>query len=48
MEFSKLRIGINGFGIIGKLALRASLLREDVEVVAINDPLLQIDQLVLI
>jgi len=35
---SKLRIGINGFGRIGRMVLRASLLRDDVEVVAVNDP----------
>lgn len=30
------RLGINGFGRIGKLVLRAALAREDVEVVAVN------------
>lgn len=34
----KLRIGINGFGRIGRIVLRASLDRDDMEVVAINDP----------
>ena len=34
----KVRIAINGFGRIGRLVLRASTNREDVEVVAINDP----------
>ena len=34
----KAKIGINGFGRIGRLMLRASLNRNDVEVVAINDP----------
>lgn len=32
-----LKIGINGFGRIGRMALRAALRRHDVEVVAIND-----------
>ena len=36
----KVKIGINGFGRIGRLVLRASVGREDVEVVAINDPYL--------
>lgn len=36
----KVKIGINGFGRIGKLILRAALKRSDVEVVAINDPFL--------
>lgn len=35
---SKLRLGINGFGRIGRLVLRAAVKRGDVEVVAINDP----------
>jgi len=34
----KVRIGINGFGRIGRLVLRSTLTRKDVEVVAINDP----------
>ena len=34
---SKLRIAINGFGRIGRLALRQALAREDMEIVAIND-----------
>lgn len=34
---SKIKIGINGFGRIGRLAFRAAQLRNDVEVVAIND-----------
>eukprot|EP00271_Cylindrocystis_brebissonii_P007999 TRINITY_DN21_c0_g1_i6.p1 TRINITY_DN21_c0_g1~~TRINITY_DN21_c0_g1_i6.p1 ORF type:complete len:342 (+),score=50.70 TRINITY_DN21_c0_g1_i6:135-1160(+) len=34
----KTRIGINGFGRIGRLVLRATLHRDDVEVVAVNDP----------
>jgi glyceraldehyde 3-phosphate dehydrogenase len=32
-----MKIGINGFGRIGRLALRAAVEREDVEVVGIND-----------
>lgn len=34
----KTKIGINGFGRIGRLMFRASLERDDLEVVAINDP----------
>ena len=33
------KIGINGFGRIGRLTFRAALTHEDVEVVGINDPL---------
>ena len=36
----KAKIGINGFGRIGRLIMRASVGREDVEVVAVNDPFL--------
>lgn len=39
-----IRIGINGFGRIGRTAFRAALEREDVEVVAVND-LLDLRQL---
>ncbi len=41
---SAIRIGINGFGRIGRMILRASMARDDIEVVAIND-LLPIDHL---
>ena len=33
-----LKLGINGFGRIGRMVLRASLERDDIEVVAVNDP----------
>ena len=39
-----IKIGINGFGRIGRLAFRAIVEREDVQVVAIND-LLDVDYL---
>ena len=34
----KTKIGINGFGRIGRLVFRAALNRDDVEVVGLNDP----------
>jgi glyceraldehyde 3-phosphate dehydrogenase len=34
---NKIKVGINGFGRIGRLVLRASIERTDLEVVAIND-----------
>ncbi len=34
---AKIKVGINGFGRIGRLAFRASLQRNDMEIVAIND-----------
>ena len=39
----KVKIGLNGFGRIGRLILRASANREDVEIVGINDPFLTPD-----
>lgn len=39
----KVKIGINGFGRIGRLIMRASVNRDDVEVVAVNDPFLTAD-----
>ena len=38
----KIKIGINGFGRIGRLVFRATTERDDVQVVAIND-LLDVD-----
>ena len=37
-KMSKLGLGINGFGRIGRMVLRASMKRDDIEVVAVNDP----------
>jgi len=34
---SKIKVGINGFGRIGRLAFRAAQLRNDIEIVGIND-----------
>ena len=39
----KVKIGINGFGRIGRLVLRATCERDDVEVVGINDPFISPD-----
>jgi glyceraldehyde 3-phosphate dehydrogenase len=39
-------IGINGFGRIGRIVLRAALLRGGVNVVAINDPFIPLDYMV--
>ncbi|CAG8664491.1 13446_t:CDS:10 [Funneliformis mosseae] len=40
------KVGINGFGRIGRLVLRASLLIPEIEVVALNDPFLNPDYMV--
>eukprot|EP00049_Salpingoeca_infusionum_P016982 m.351390 g.351390 ORF g.351390 m.351390 type:complete len:336 (-) comp16239_c0_seq1:257-1264(-) len=37
------RVGINGFGRIGRLVLRASIANPNVEVVAVNDPFMSVD-----
>jgi glyceraldehyde 3-phosphate dehydrogenase len=34
---AKIKVGINGFGRIGRLAFRASILRNDIDIVGIND-----------
>ena len=41
---STLKLGINGFGRIGRMVFRASLQKDNVEVVAIND-LLDVEHL---
>jgi len=40
------KVGINGFGRIGRLVFRASLSRTDLEVVALNDPFIDLDYMV--
>jgi len=37
------KVGINGFGRIGRLVFRASVARDDIEVVAINDPFIDLE-----
>lgn len=39
-------VGINGFGRIGRLVMRASLSHPDVKIVAINDPFIDLDYMV--
>ncbi|KAJ0113176.1 hypothetical protein Patl1_02953 [Pistacia atlantica] len=40
---AKIKIGINGFGRIGRLVVRVALERDDVELVAVNDPFITTD-----
>lgn len=40
------KIGINGFGRIGSLAFSASFDKEDIEVIAINDPFISVEYMV--
>ena len=42
---SSIRVGINGFGRIGRITFRAILKKDDIEVVAINDLLDKIPSL---
>ncbi|KAG4087689.1 glyceraldehyde-3-phosphate dehydrogenase [Neocallimastix lanati (nom. inval.)] len=39
-------VGINGFGRIGRLVFRSSFDRDDIDVVAINDPFIDLDYMV--
>jgi glyceraldehyde 3-phosphate dehydrogenase len=43
---SPVRVGINGFGRIGRLVLRAAVEHPDVQVVAINEPFMDVDYMV--
>ncbi|KAI9492471.1 glyceraldehyde-3-phosphate dehydrogenase [Zychaea mexicana] len=40
------KAGINGFGRIGRIVLRASLLNPEIQVVAVNDPFIDLDYMV--
>nr|AOT99463.1 putative glyceraldehyde-3-phosphate dehydrogenase [Sterechinus neumayeri] len=40
------KVGINGFGRIGRLTLRAALENDQVQVVAVNDPFIDLDYMV--
>ena len=40
------RVGINGFGRIGRLVLRAAIEKGTVSVVAVNDPFITVDYMV--
>ena len=40
---AKVKIGINGFGRIGRLVFRACCARDDVKVVGINDPFIDVN-----
>jgi glyceraldehyde 3-phosphate dehydrogenase len=43
---TKPKVGINGFGRIGRLVLRAAILKDTVDCVAVNDPFLDLDYMV--
>jgi len=43
LEMSTIKVGINGFGRIGRLVLRAAKLNPRIQVVAINDPFIPAD-----
>jgi len=41
-----IKVGINGFGRIGRLVFRAAQERDDIQVVAVNDPFMDVDYMV--
>jgi glyceraldehyde 3-phosphate dehydrogenase len=41
-----IKVGINGFGRIGRLVFRAAQERNDIQVVAVNDPFMDVDYMV--
>ena len=41
-----IKVGINGFGRIGRLVFRSSFERDDIEVVAVNDPFINLEYMV--
>ncbi|KAH7528270.1 hypothetical protein FEM48_Zijuj05G0054700 [Ziziphus jujuba var. spinosa] len=43
MSSGKIKIGINGFGRIGRLVARVALQRDDIEIKAINDPFIDVN-----
>jgi glyceraldehyde 3-phosphate dehydrogenase len=43
---AKIKVGINGFGRIGRLVFRAAQERNDIEIVGVNDPFLDLDYLI--
>ncbi|KAM0000317.1 Glyceraldehyde-3-phosphate dehydrogenase, cytosolic [Helianthus debilis subsp. tardiflorus] len=43
---AKIKIGINGFGRIGRLVARVALQSDDIELVAVNDPFITTDYMV--
>ena len=40
------KVGINGFGRIGRLVCRAAFEKEELQVVAVNDPFIDLDYMV--
>jgi len=43
---NKVKIGVNGFGRIGRLVFRAAMLNPNCEVVAVNDPFMDVEYMV--
>jgi len=46
LDIKMVKVGINGFGRIGRLVMRASQEHEEVQVVAVNDPFIDLDYMV--
>ena len=45
MEAQRVQVGINGFGRIGRLVTRAAEVHPDINVVAVNDPFMTVEQM---
>lgn len=43
---SKLRVGLNGFGVVGKRLFQSFISDSSIQLVAINEPKLSLDQLI--
>lgn len=43
---ASVKVGINGFGRIGRMVLRSAIERNEIDVVAINDPFISVDYMV--
>lgn len=41
-----MKVGINGFGRIGRLVMRAAMKRDDIDIVGINDPFIDLEYMV--
>lgn len=46
MAPDKIRIGVNGFGRFGRLVARVILERDDIDLIAVNDPFISTDYMV--
>lgn len=43
---ARAKVGINGFGRIGRLVCRAAFEKDNIDIVAINEPFMDIDYMI--